>query len=94
MNWDAIGAVAELAGAIGVILSLVYLAGQIRNQNKESQLTAINEMTSQWNAFMGDMATNNDLARIWAKGLMDFDSLESTEQVQLSTHFNRIFRNY
>jgi hypothetical protein len=31
MNWNAIGAVAELLGAIGVIASLVYLAGQIRD---------------------------------------------------------------
>ena len=30
MNWDAIGAIAELAGAIGVIASLIYLARQIR----------------------------------------------------------------
>ena len=34
MNWDAIGAVAELLGAIGVIASLAYLATQIR-QNRE-----------------------------------------------------------
>ncbi len=31
MNWDAIGAIAELLGAIGVIGSLVYLARQIRD---------------------------------------------------------------
>ena len=30
MNWEAIGAIAEGLGAIGVIVSLVYLAGQIR----------------------------------------------------------------
>ena len=30
MNWDAIGAVAELLGAIGVIASLIYVATQIR----------------------------------------------------------------
>ena len=29
MNWEAIGAVAELLGAIGVIASLIYLATQI-----------------------------------------------------------------
>jgi hypothetical protein len=33
MNWDAIGAVAELLGAIGVIASLVYLAVQIRQSS-------------------------------------------------------------
>lgn len=31
MNWDAVGAVAELLGAIGVIATLVYLSIQIRN---------------------------------------------------------------
>ena len=30
MNWDAIGAVGEVGGAIGVIITLVYLAGQLR----------------------------------------------------------------
>jgi hypothetical protein len=35
MNWDAIGAIAELLGAVGVIASLVYLAGQIRNSRDQ-----------------------------------------------------------
>ena len=35
MNWEAIGASAELLGAIGVIVSLLYLATQIR-QNTQS----------------------------------------------------------
>ena len=34
MNWNAIGAIAELLGAIGVIVSLVYLALQIRDSQK------------------------------------------------------------
>ena len=94
MNWDAIGAIAEASSAFGVIISLLYLAIQIRSQNKESHLNAVNGMTSQWNAFMGDMATNSGLAHIWSIGLHDFDVLEASEQVQLSTHFNRIFRIY
>jgi len=92
LNWEAIGAVGEIAGAIGVIGSLVYLASQIKSQNTESQVTAVNNLTYQWNAFMGDMAGNSELARIWAKGLEDFNSLNSTEHVQFSTHLNRIFR--
>jgi hypothetical protein len=34
MNWDAVGAVAELAAALGVIVSLVYLAKQISMTNE------------------------------------------------------------
>ncbi len=35
MSWDAIGAIAELLGAIGVIASLVYLATQIRQRREQ-----------------------------------------------------------
>ena len=35
MNWDAIGAIAELLGAVGVIASLVYLATQIRHSRDQ-----------------------------------------------------------
>ena len=35
MNWDAIAAVAELAAAIGVILSLLYVAAQMRLNTHE-----------------------------------------------------------
>jgi hypothetical protein len=37
MNWDAIGAIAESLGALGVIASLVYLATRIR-QGREQML--------------------------------------------------------
>jgi hypothetical protein len=30
VNWDALAAIAELLGAIGVLASLIYLAVQIR----------------------------------------------------------------
>ena len=35
MNWGAIGAIAELLGAVGVIASLVYLATQIRQSREQ-----------------------------------------------------------
>jgi len=35
MNWDAIGAIAETLGAVGVIASLVYLASQIRQSRDQ-----------------------------------------------------------
>ena len=34
MNWDAIGALGEVAGAVAVVLTLVYLAKQIHHSNK------------------------------------------------------------
>jgi hypothetical protein len=33
MNWDAFGAIAEVVGAAGVLITLVYLAVQIRHNS-------------------------------------------------------------
>ncbi len=41
MNWEALGAFAELGGAVGVISSLIYLATQIRGQNVEYPAVAL-----------------------------------------------------
>jgi hypothetical protein len=40
MNWDAMGALAELAGALGVILTLIYLSSQLRQNTKALRSTA------------------------------------------------------
>ena len=40
MDWDALGAIAELAGALGVIASLIYLGTQIRHNTRASSVEA------------------------------------------------------
>ena len=40
MNWDAIGAIGEILGAIGVIVTLGYLAVQIRQNTRSSRVSA------------------------------------------------------
>lgn len=37
MNWDALGAIAELVGAIAVVASLLYLAVQVRAEVLQHQ---------------------------------------------------------
>ena len=46
MNWDAIGAIAELVGALAVVATLVYFSIQIRSLSADSyasSLSAIDE---------------------------------------------------
>ncbi len=61
MNWDAIGAIGEIVGALAVVLTLVYLAYQVRyaktatlDQNRLTRATAIREIILA-------TATNDDL---------------------------------
>ena len=46
MNWEALGALAEFAGAIGVIATLVYLSMQIRHSTRMMRVTVKQEQTS------------------------------------------------
>lgn len=35
MNWEALGAIAGLLGAVGVIATLIYLSAQIRQNSNQ-----------------------------------------------------------
>lgn len=41
MNWEALGAVAELLGAAAVVVSMLFLAQQIRESNRVAKAEAI-----------------------------------------------------
>ena len=78
MNWDAIGAIAETLGAVGVIASLVYLAGQIRQNTstvRNSAASSLTEANSAFNAFLAQ----EDVNRIWWDGLADPEVLPEAE---------------
>ena len=42
MNWDAIGAVGEILGAAAVVVTLIYLAAQLRQNTNSMQAAAYN----------------------------------------------------
>ena len=45
MNWDAVGASAELLAAVGVIVSLLYLAAQIRQNTRSVRAGTFQDFT-------------------------------------------------
>ena len=45
MNWEAVSAIAELIGVIGIIVSLVYLSMQIRDSNRVASAQARQSMS-------------------------------------------------
>ena len=60
-----ISAIGQMLGAIGVIISIVYLAAQIRNQNKESQRQAMNVLTTHWSDLNRTLVENPEMAVLW-----------------------------
>ena len=38
MNWEAISAIGQIVGAIGVVVSLIYVATEVRNSARASEI--------------------------------------------------------
>ena len=91
MSWDAIGAVGEIIGAAAVVISLIYLAIQIRTQNAESRAAAMHDISVGWRA-ASEQFTNGELAAIFIKANRDFDSLSESEALQFVAGVHGIFR--
>jgi hypothetical protein len=45
MNWDAIGAIGELVGGAAVLVTLIYLAVQIRQANSAGSASPFGDMS-------------------------------------------------
>lgn len=82
MNWDAIGAIGETIGALAVVISLAYLAIQIRAQNREARLAAVHEILVGVRESLHVFATG-DVAEVFAKANEDYDSLSNAEFLRL-----------
>jgi hypothetical protein len=79
MNRDAIGAVAELLGAIGVILTLIYLAAQIRQNTSSSRTTAEVSFGQDFIDWHARVNAQPELGRIWDAALENPDALSKDE---------------
>ena len=90
MNWDALGAIGELLGAGAVLITLIYLAVQIK-QNTSAVATATYESTmTGFNDINVVVAGNPALASVLDRGCQNPDSLTDEEVVQ----FNSLLRCY
>ena len=90
MNWEMVGAVGEVLGAAGVIVTLVYLASQIRVSNRAARSAAMQELLDETLHLMSQLSNDGELAAIWAKGSADFNSLDMQEQVRLRAFFYQL----
>ncbi len=98
MNWDAVGAIAELLGAIGVIISLVYLAAQIRQNtrqigehSRELRIAAIDAIANSFSRFRDPLIRDADLAALWLRGIGDWQGLDEIERVRLGRLLQELF---
>lgn len=80
MNWDAIGAVGEILGALAVFASLIYLALQIKQNTQSLRASAKHDATSRQLEYFDTLLENTSLRAVYREGLRDSASLGQDEQ--------------
>ena len=91
MNWDAIVSIAELLGAIGVIGSLVYLAGQVNSAARSSKVDAKLRTTEFLVNFQSVLIEKPELNALMMKGRKGIDKLTKEEFFQFSNLVQKAF---
>ena len=87
MNWDAIGALAELFGAFGVIASLGYLGVQIRQNTTALRGNAHEVAVEHLTTVLQSLSTNPNLAQLLSRGSQDYSSLSYDERLQFGSYW-------
>ena len=92
MNWDVITGSAEVLGAAAVLITLFYLARQIRQNTEEIRSANYHGVTDSFNEINLSVAGNADLARVFRLGNEAYEKLSEDEQYQFGFFMHATFR--
>ena len=81
MNWDALGAIGEIIGAVAVVVTLLYVARQIRQANAQTQATARYSFVEAYGHMNTSISGNKAVASVFRRGIKGLD-LDEDEYIQ------------
>jgi hypothetical protein len=82
MNWEALGAIGEIVAAIAVLVTLGYLAAQIRQNTKVVRLTAYDSVVTTGVEVRRSLYENEEVTGLYVRGLSDCDQPSELEQTR------------
>ena len=93
MSWEVIASLAEVVSAIAVVISLLYLARQIRQASVVEKTSTHHQFLSTQTSANRIFSDNADVCELVDRANKDFEALTSAELIRLSAvyydHFNQ-----
>ena len=88
--------IAEIVGVLSIVMSLVYVAMQIRQNTTAIRSGTAQAVHQSWGSIYGMMSTEKELLHIILKGVPGLDALTNEEKAQFMSfwhHTNLIWQN-
>lgn len=94
VNWEAVSAIGQVVGALAVVLSLIYLASEVRSNARATRLASMRSLSDAINQYFKTCAEDADLAELWFRGIYDFQSIKGPSLMRFSSLMDYLFRIY
>ncbi len=94
MTLQDLGSIGEFLGAVGIIVTLVYLAIQIRQNTRAVRSAAREEILRDMHGFISLVASDSDTADFYERGLADSRDFSRAERLRFSLLLTRFFYSF
>ena len=90
MNWEAIAAVGQVVGALAVIVTLLYLAKQLKEQTRSLRVQSLHAQFAEYNTILAELQSLEGIGTAYRKTLAG-EALTLDEEYELMFMYARIF---
>jgi hypothetical protein len=91
---DAIGNIGDFVGGIGVVVTLLYLAGQIRQNTRSVRSSAFEAAQRDLSEVIDHLSSDPELIRIYFDGNRDFASFSQDDRRRYASFMAGFMRRY
>ena len=90
MNWDAIGAVGEIIGAVAVVATLGYVALQIRQNTHQLRASSFRDVFTAYSNARRSTLENSEISDLHFKALEQPDEMTGAETYRLEQLYTEL----
>lgn len=94
MDWNTFATIAELVGAIAVVVTLIFVVIQLRQNTQATHLMTLHDLIDDQASTMDVLNAEPDLTRIFYDGLRDFDGLSREDRRRFVTYMTSTTRRF
>ena len=94
MTLEQLASIGEIIGGFAVVISLVYLAIQIRLNTEAERTSTYQSIVSDFGSMNNTMASNPELSHLFVQAMEDYLQLSADQKARISQIFFQCFRYF
>jgi len=94
MTLEQVYYIGEIVAAFAIIVSLIYVGLQVRQNTQIMQVSAAQAHITAYNNLLGNLVQSQELANIYSRALKNFSTLKEDEVIQFWAFLGIMFRNF